>query len=219
MARKRHVDERQCELSFETQVETYCEAAQSILEHAKTAQTAENHGPESEIELNVGLTTACKAAIQRSGMSREQVLDRANALFGRCGKAPDESKRPVSIHVFNNYLSKPTETRLPLWLLFATCAVTHDVGPLEHLIGKLGGVVITEDEQTELLLGKLDRNIRAGMKLKRDLINQMRRSGAAQPNTEGMEHGKEEQEGESGRHAAGSGSRRAKSGGNADSSA
>lgn len=202
MGRKRCVDERQLRLPFEMEVQTYCAAARSILEHAKPAPNTDNIGTESEIEFNVGRVSACKEAIRRSGMSREQVLDRANALFGRSGtRADDEAKRPLSLNMLNNYLSKPTETVLPPWVMHAICEVTNDIGPYQWAVAKLGGVIISGEERKEMLLGKLDQNIRAGQRLKRELLQQMRRNGAAQLTTEDMDHGKEEQAEETGGNA------------------
>ena len=102
-----------------------------------------------------------------SGLSREQVLDAVNHMFGRCGK------RVVSIHMFNNYLSKPSENRIPAWLVHGIAMVCASDEPVRPLL-RSGSVIVGAEEQTELLLGKVDQQIRDMQALKRAVARQLR---------------------------------------------
>jgi hypothetical protein len=181
--RKRIVDENQLALPFDRQVALYAEVSQSILEHAEAAcENAGYGGREDEDELYVGLAAACHEAIRRSGMSRAQVIKHVNTLFGRTGR------KAKSENMLNNYLAESKEDRPPVWLVIGICVVTGSLGPLEYLVSRCGGVVISAAERTELLLGKLHGHMRAGRKLERELEQQLRLNRAAGPIKE-AEHG------------------------------
>lgn len=211
MGRKRIIDDRQMSLPFEREVETYCAAAISILKHAKPVPVEDDAGTDSKIQFNAALQEVCKDTIKQAGMSRAQVLDKVNAMFGWVDNMEDEAKRPTTIKQFDNYLSKP-EVLITTWLVYGICAATQDLRPIEHLVGKLGGAVIGPEERMEVVLGKLDRNIRACQRLKREVLQQMRRNGAAQLNTEDLDYGKSEQGEETGGNGRTCGNSRAKRG-------
>jgi hypothetical protein len=165
------VDERQLGLDFSLQVEVFVDAARSMLE-LKQAPPPHDPDIETEAELYVEIAGACKAAIRESGKSREQILDAINSQFHKVDGDP-AGKKPLTINMFNNYLSKPTENRIPVWLLYGIAAVTGSLKPFRPLVAGLGGKIITSVEETELLLGKLEQHIRDGATLKRQLQREL----------------------------------------------
>jgi hypothetical protein len=80
-----------------------------------------------------------------------------------------ESKKRLSIHIFNHYLSKPCEYPIPAAMLFAVLRVTGSLEPLKPLAEAEGGRVITGDEVRKLALGKLDDAIMEMQKLKKEI--------------------------------------------------
>jgi hypothetical protein len=130
-------------------------------------------GHDAEGELYAEINAAVLAAIRDSGLSREQVLDHANARFGRDGA---DGKRPVSIHILNNMLaeSKP-ESRLPLWLIEGICAAVQSVAPVAAMARRLGAVVLSETDALEARLGKLDSLQREVSQGKAEIRRMLRR--------------------------------------------
>jgi hypothetical protein len=141
-----------------------------MVEACSTAVTEIETGIETEDEFYVELAAACKQAIRQSGMSREQVLDEINRRFGRTG---EDGRKPLSIHMFNNHLSKPQESRVPAWLVWAVCRATGSLAPFRVQVEALGGVVAAAEEETELLFGKLERHIRQLQAAKRSLARRL----------------------------------------------
>lgn len=112
----------------------------------------------------VELAAAVKAAIRESGMSRREVVDAINRQYGWPGIDEVESMpvRPedhLSLHMFNHYLSKPTEYKMPGAFLFAVCRVTRSLLPCGVIAATAGGDVVTREEKDELLLGKLEKSV------------------------------------------------------------
>jgi len=84
-----------------------------------------------------------------------------------------DPKRPLSINMFNNYLSKPGEIKLPVWVVYGISLATGSLRPFRALVAGLGGKVISANEETELLLGKLEQHIREGAAIKRQLQREL----------------------------------------------
>lgn len=180
----RAVDEWQME-HFSEKIERFAEVTREIVERAQTAARVDDNSPriETEDELFVEIAASCKAAIRESGMSREQVLDRVNAYLRRSGGAVSpykgqsaelrESKRPISIHVFNNFLSKPAECPMRSSVVHAICKATGNFAPYRLLVSDLGGRVVTNDELTYMELGRLQWLTQEFSKLKRQLTKRL----------------------------------------------
>lgn len=196
MVKRRYEDPNQMALCFCEQVETFISTTTAMAELAHEVFIPEPEPEmESEEELYVELAAACKAAIRESGLSREEVLGRVNRHFGRSGDdkkdgslegraagspvdprmtgTQSDPKRPLSINMFNNYLSKPGEIKLPVWVVYGISLATGSLRPFRALVAGLGGKVISANEETELLLGKLEQHIREGAAIKRQLQREL----------------------------------------------
>jgi len=180
--RHRPHDPNQAEFCFSETIVIHCESCEDIFERVSDVPTARQLGgtPKSELELAIEIAAACKKAIRESGLSRDQVLDRINELFGRNGPetaaGPDDlnnGSKPLSLPMFNHYLSKPHEYKIQPWLLQGICRVTGSLEPLEPLVSPLGARIVSAEETTELMLGKLEAQIRESRRLKTQLAKQL----------------------------------------------
>lgn len=183
--KRRFVDEKQQAMDFEAQLEVICDAVGAIADRCEETRTEQRE--RSRAEFYVEQAAACKRAIQKSGMSRAQIVDRINEnwrpIEEECGidgaKTEGRSRAErginpplLSLCMLNNYLSKPTENRLPAWLIYAICEVTECLEPLAVQIENLGGTIIDRDERDELTLGKLEATLKAARVLKTQMIRQ-----------------------------------------------
>jgi hypothetical protein len=163
MSKKRKLfDENQAAFDFDAAIDSYEKLRGEILGANHETVTA----IESYSEACIEIAAAIKRAIRRSGMSREAVLDGINAFFFDW---MGESKKRLSIHMFNHYLSKPCEYPIPAAMLFAVLRVTGSLEPVRPLVEAEGGRVITGDEVRKLALGKIDDAIIEMQKLKREI--------------------------------------------------
>ncbi len=108
-------------------------------------------------------------------MSREQVLDAINDLFGR-SKTPvpnGNEKKPISIHMFNNRLCKPEDYAITPEMLEAIVLATGSLAPFEALMGRTQCRVIRQNDNDALMLGKVDGLHRQISKLKRELARRV----------------------------------------------
>jgi hypothetical protein len=158
---------------FSEQIEKFAEVTREVMESTElqAGHPASRHEINTEDELYVEIAAACKAAIKQSGMSREQVLDKVNEYLKRNGHVSE--KRAVSIHVFNNHLSKPGECPMRLAMMHAICRATRDFRPYRVLIADLGGRVVTQEELACLQLGKLQFHSREIAKVRRALTKKL----------------------------------------------
>lgn len=128
---------------------------------------------ENEFEACVEIAAAIKAAIRESGLSREQVVDDINAYFGRTEAGsktdPPECRNPLTINVFNNYLSKPAECPMPAYYLYAVHRVTGHMHPARVIVAAEGAKVATGREIKQMTLGKLEELAAETRKLKKEL--------------------------------------------------
>lgn len=162
-------------MDFDEQVKRFADATRSILELAEAMEPEPDaDGVRSEAEFYISLAAAAKQAIRESGKSREQVIDGINRRWGRVGPGSatdtgEDSKRPISVHMFNNYLSKPAESRLPTWLVVAICEETGTTVTIGAMAAKIDATVISASERHELMLGKLEQHIKGMHAFKRQL--------------------------------------------------
>ena len=125
-------------------------------------------------EDTIELAASVKACIRESGMSRRDLVDAINTHYGWPTTSEVESMdaRPedhLSLHMFNHYLSKPTEYRMPGALLFAICRITGSLSPCQVIAASAGGDVVTRDEKDDLLLGKAEKAVYELNQLKRQI--------------------------------------------------
>lgn len=173
MTRKRYIDERQIGLDFDRQVEDAIE----VMSQLAKGQIEIN--PESPVEdesmdcdsLYVLIAEACKDAIREFGASREQIVDALNTMF--TFSESEGTTNPITIHLLNNYLSKPTLNRLPIWAVMGICAITGNHGPMDVIAKKLGLTLITGMERLHLHLGRADELARQSAATKKSILREI----------------------------------------------
>ena len=123
----------------------------------------------------IHIASAIARTVRDCGLSREQLVDAINVYFGRSEEGakadPPTCRKLLSIHMLNNYLSKPQEYPIPAYYLFAIHAVTGIIEPGATIIGAAGGQVITAEEIKLLQLGKLEQTLNEIHKLRREMRN------------------------------------------------
>lgn len=165
------IDPRQMNFDFDAMMEEY-EASRkqivaSIEEHAMK-RTCVQATTCSADEICVEIAAACKRAIRDSNLSREQIVDAINEYY--CWSDGDESERkPLSIHMLNHYLSKPSEYPIPLYILHAIQHITWSLEPAKALVEPFDARIITGEEVRQMALGKLDETIAEMQRLKKEL--------------------------------------------------
>jgi hypothetical protein len=96
------------------------------------------------------IKAAMNQAVKESGQSRDQVLDRMNALAKRQGIALS-GKDGISKDLFEKWLNVEDDSRVPgLKALALFCAALGTATPSAVLVSLLGGMVI-EGEDVRLL--------------------------------------------------------------------
>lgn len=112
---------------------------------------------EDETELCNEIAMAVKQELRDSGLSREQLLDRMNQFLGRTEEGHTERlcKKPLTLNMLNNYLSKPSEYPIPAAFLFAFQSIfgTHRVSNM--IVSASGAQVISGEDLRRLALIKV----------------------------------------------------------------
>ena len=155
----------QLAFDFDRTLDTYQKAKEEILEACHEPRPAKSM--DNEAEACIEIAAAIKRAIRHSNLSREQVVDGINAYFGRAPK--NDGKKPLTIHMLNNYLSKPVQYPIPTYYIYAIQHVTGSLAPARALVEPLDARVITGVEVRQMALGKLDETIQEMQRLKREL--------------------------------------------------
>jgi len=119
-------------------------------------------------EACIVMAAAAKCAVRESGMSRDEVVDAINDLFG-WPREPHKKGKSLSIHMFNHYLSKPAQYPIPAFILWAVQHVTKSLTPTRAFAESEDARVISGDEVRQMALGKLDETILEMQRLKREL--------------------------------------------------
>jgi len=156
--RKRIENPNQLKLDFEHTIETYQAVREEALDACQKPQTTKHI--ENRDEACVEIAVACKRAIRQSGLSREQAVDAINEHFG---------DKKLSIHMFNNYLSKPIRYPIPSFYIYAIQHVTDSLEPTQALAESMDARVISGAEVRQMNLGKLDETILEMQRLKKEL--------------------------------------------------
>lgn len=156
---KKRIDTQAC-LDFEARVEAYVEARAEVLE---ACQAPMPQKPESAEEATIEIAAAIKRSLAATNMSREELVDAINIYHGRTGK------RALSIHMLNNYLSKPRQYPIPAYYLLTIQVVTDSLEPSRVLAESMGARVVSREQVRQMALGKLDETIDEMRRLKREL--------------------------------------------------
>lgn len=172
------IDTNQLALDFSAQVDAFVEAKADLFEAACRRPAATAAG-ENEMEACIEIAAAVKRTLRESGMSREQLVDGINAYFGRTDAGaeadPPICRKPLTIHMLNNYLSKPCEYPLPAYYLYAIHHVTGILEPAATIVAAEGAQVATAEEIGLLQLGKLEQTLDEMRRLRRELRGGRRR--------------------------------------------
>jgi len=158
--KKFFIDSRQKKLDFSAKIDAYRNLKEEILDDLSNYNTPKQIEDFAEacIEIAVGI----KRAIKTSGLSREQVVDGINEYFG-------DTKKPLSIHIFNHFLSKPDKYPIHAAYLFAIQHITGSLEPIRVIAGAEDAQVISGTEVRQMALGKLEETIVEMQKLKKEL--------------------------------------------------
>lgn len=155
MTRRKYVDERQIGLDFDREVDEAIEVMSQLAKgHVEITAEPDEDEPIDCDSFYILIAEACKDAIRGTGLSREQMVDAINTSFAF--SESEGTANPITIHLLNNYLSKPTLNRMPLHVLKAICGITANHGPLDVFVRRLGLSIITEVESIHTDMGKLD---------------------------------------------------------------
>ncbi len=172
--RKEKIDPRQMEFDWE-----FPDKLEKILKERENLKDKVIAGPpkgkqtENEYDLCILLAAGIKKAVSASGLSREQIVDGINEYFGR---SHDDAVRdqgicrnPLSIHMLNNYLSKPAEYPIPAYYLFAVHHITDCLEPAKVFVEAEGAKIATGGEIRQMAIGKLEEHLIEIKKLKKEL--------------------------------------------------
>ncbi|MCD4678050.1 MAG: hypothetical protein K8S18_18960 [Desulfobacula sp.] len=128
---------------------------------------------ENEFEICVVIAAGIKKAIDESNLSRDQVVDLINKYFGRTREEAKKDnplcRNPLTINMFNNYLSKPAECPIPAYYLFAIHHVTESLEPAKVFVEAEGAKIATGGEIRQMAIGKLEEHLVEIKKLKKEL--------------------------------------------------
>lgn len=177
MSRNRtQIDPAQLALDFSAQIDAYVEMKDALF---AAAAHVKKTTAESEMEACIEIAAAIKRSLRESGMSREQLVDGINLYFGRtdeCADAdPPPCRKPLTIHMLNNYLSKPCEYPIPAYYLYAIHHVTGIIEPGATIVAAEGAQVATAEEIRLLDLGRLEKTMDEMRKLRSQLRGKGRR--------------------------------------------
>ena len=172
--RKEKIDPNQLEFDwdFPSKLEKVLQERADIQDHIisgppKAKQT------ENEFEVCVMLAAGIKKAITESELSRDQVVDLINEYFGRTKEGADSEdplcRNPLTINMFNNYLSKPAECPIPAYYLFAIHNVTGSLEPARVFVEAEDAKIATGGEIRQMALGKLEDHLTEIKKLKKEI--------------------------------------------------
>jgi hypothetical protein len=154
-------DKRQMLLPFE-----YKERVKELMhqhdEIGRALNDVVDQGPESacgenEEELCNEVAAALKSDLRDSGMSREELLDKLNAFLGRTedGYKKNKGKKPLTINMLNNYMSKPSTYPLPSHFQYAFNKIFGSFRIQNTIVGAMKAQVISGEDIRRLTLMKI----------------------------------------------------------------
>lgn len=172
--RKQKIDPKQMEFDWD-----FPSKLEKVLHDRKTIQENVAAGPpkqgktENEYDLCVLLAAGVKKAVNESGLSRDQVVDGINEYFGRnqedANKDEGICRKPLTLHMLNNYLSKPADCPMPAYYFFAVHHITKSLEPIKVFVEAEGAKIATGSDIRQMALGKLEEHIVEINKLKKEI--------------------------------------------------
>ena len=172
--RKEKIDPNQMEFDwdFPSKLEQVLQERSELHEKVITGPPKKRQ-TENEFDLCVLLAAGMKKAINESDLSRDQVVDGINEYFGRnpddAAKEAGICRNPLTIHMLNNYLSKPAECPIPAYYLFAIHHITNSLEPARVFVESEGARIATGGEIRQMAIGKLEEHLIEIKKLKKEL--------------------------------------------------
>jgi hypothetical protein len=145
-------------LDFDAPIQQYEELRVKLLNVQETQGRIDSFE-----EACIEVAATVKSALRASGMSRDEMVDAINAYFSAA-----ESKWRLSIHMFNHYLSKPTEYPMPAALIYAIQHITGSLETIANFAKAEDARVISGEEVRKLAIGKLDDAIAEMQRLKKE---------------------------------------------------
>lgn len=177
MSRKTWNNPDQFELDLAGTVDDFIDV-KCLLQSAMEKPVETPNGDHNDREDCNEVAAAVKHSLRDSRMSREQLVDGINTYFGRTedgAKAdPPTCRNPLTIHMLNNYLSKPWEYPLPAYYLYAIHHVTGTIEPGATIVAAEGAQVVTADDLHLLNLGKLQDTIDDLQRLRKEMKGRKR---------------------------------------------
>ena len=164
----RQIDPNQGTFDFSGKVDEYVATKQSILDSIAQPDIGDF---ECEDEANIMLAASVKKAQTTAGLSREQLCDGINTFFGRTAERVAEKKcrKPLSLDMLNNHLSKPAEYPMDAYLLFAIHRICRSLEPARVLAAAEGAQIASREEVRLIAMGKLDETMAEMQALKKQL--------------------------------------------------
>jgi hypothetical protein len=174
MSKKQSKNELQLEFDWD-----FPSKLEQVVRDRKRIQANVAAGPpqtpetENEFDLCVVLAAGIKKAVTESGLSRDQLVDGINGYFGRDHDDADKDegicRKPLTIHMMNNYLSKPADYPIPAYYLFAIHNITRCIEPARVFVEAVGAKIATGAEIRQMALGKLEEHIVEINRLKKEI--------------------------------------------------
>ncbi len=167
--KKKRIDPNQGSFDFTVRVDEYIAAKNTIFD--SIVEQPLLSGYECEYEACVLLAASVKEAQREAGLSRDQMCDGINEFFGRTAERVEQKlcRKPLSLDMLNNHLSKPAEYPLDAYMLFAIHHVCRSLAPARVLVAAEGAQVASREEIKLIALGKLDQTMAEMQTLKKQL--------------------------------------------------
>lgn len=176
MSNRRHrqpantANQMQLPMTFAKRSEKHIASTREMVDSIYKKQRPE---PESEMELGFRFILALKDAYKSADMSVDQLVDAINTLLHRSDAAADADpptcKKPLTVPMMYNYLSKPIEYPMPAVILYAAQHVTGSLSPAAVFVESMGGKIATQEEVRMMALGKIYENIAELKQLEKSL--------------------------------------------------
>lgn len=131
--------------------------------------------PQPNFEIVARLKSAMAQAIERTGQSREQILDRMHEIADRAGvKLKGNSGHRLTLATFEKWLA-PSETGrlIPLQALPIFMEAVGDVSPLAVLADPVGAKVVSAEEAKLLDWAKTSLTIRKASRQKKKIEQEL----------------------------------------------
>ncbi len=165
--------QKEFNFSFEKKVDNFLLQKESIIKTMESTPAGNNHST-NEFECGIMIAAGIKRAISRTGLSRAQIVDKINSYFDRSNKGASRfdpiCRKPLSLTMFNKYLSSPNEKPIPAYYFFAINHITKSLESISAFALEEGGKIIQRGEKRLLALGQIEDHKVKIKKLRKEII-------------------------------------------------